>query len=493
MKKQKFISLLKATDTVALKTEQSELTYQNLISRVSHLADFISSLGCERIGLYGDNCIDWLVADLAALEAEVTLVPIPMFFSDDQIRKSVEQSQLDVVINIDDDRLLSLLPLLDMDTHQEYHILFLRRDKAEPLANIRKITYTSGSTGEPKGACLDERSMVAVASSLASIVPSEEGETHLCLLPLSTLLENVAGVYASLLNGMTIVVPPQEGVGLNGSSTLNIEQMYSSLYTHKANTAIMTPQLLQALVFYMESNQLDLPELKFLAVGGGNLSVTILDRSEKLGLPVFEGYGLSEACSVVCCNEPNNYKKGSIGKPLPHVNLKIEDDGEILVSGSTFKGYLNLDEGTNDEGFWPTGDLGSVDDDGFVFIAGRKKNLLISSFGRNVAPEWVEAELTTKQSVLQAAVFGDGEAYLSAIVFSLDTSLALKDIAKVNLTLPDYAQVKKVIFSDEPFSKENRLLTENGRIKRINIAEKFNHELASIYDAALDKDVSYEV
>lgn len=492
MSNNNFLSLLNSSNDIALEYQDDYISYKNLANSVQQMAEYLRSLNCLRIGLYGDNSIEWIIADLAALEAGVTLVPMPMFFSDDQIRHSIEQAQLDILLTIGDVRLLGIIPFSSIDKYLDYQVLNLNYEKGDVLVDVRKITYTSGSTGRPKGACLSERAMIDVASSLAEIVPAKKGDKHLCLLPLSTLLENVAGVYVSLLNGLTVVIPPQEEVGLSGSSNLDINKMFLSLHSQRANTAIMTPQLLQALVFYMKKNKLTLPNLKFLAVGGSNLSRRTLEQATELKLPIYEGYGLSEACSVVCCNEPNNIKEGSIGKPLAHAKVKIAEDGEILISGSTFNGYLNMDEGLDDDGFWPTGDLGSIDDEGFVFIKGRKKNLIISSFGRNIAPEWVEAELTTQPSILQAAVFGDGEAFISAVIFSMDHTKSLSDLAEVNKTLPDYAQVKRIIFSESPFTKDNQLLTENGRIKRFNIAEYFAEDLTLIYKNINNKDVSYE-
>lgn len=492
MSKSKFISMLNSSSDIALEYGETSLSYADLIADVQSFSVYLKSLDCLRIGLYGDNSLDWIVADLAALDAGITLVPIPMFFSNEQIHHSIEQAQLEVIINIRDTRLLEIVSFSKGEYCKDFQILHLNYEKPCELIDVRKITYTSGSTGRPKGACLSEQAMIDVASSLANIVPEAGVKRHLCLLPLSTLLENVAGVYVSLLNGLTVVIPPQEEVGLSGSSNLDISKMFNSLKAHKANTAIMTPQLLQVLVFHMEANSLSLPELKFLAVGGSNLSRRTLEQATALGIPIYEGYGLSEACSVVCCNEPNNIKEGSIGKPLAHAQVKIAEDGEILVAGSTFNGYLNLDETVDDEGFWRTGDLGSIDDEGFVFIRGRKKNLIISSFGRNIAPEWIEAELTTQSSILQAAVFGDGEAFITAVIFTLNPEQSKADLAQLNKTLPDYAQVKKVIFSESPFSKDNGLLTENGRIKRFNIEKRFSENLMSIYKNSENKEVDYE-
>ncbi|MGR6873755.1 AMP-binding protein [Pseudomonas sp. HK3] len=483
-----FLSHLESSDKVALEHLGHCLTYAELIDRVSKMAQYLDSLGCKRLGLYGDNSLDWMIADLAALEAGLTLVPLPMFFSDEQIQHSIEQAQLELIINISDERVRPLLTVNHSEQYQNYELLYLNNKPSITLKNTHKITYTSGSTGRPKGACLSERSMISVASSLAKIVNPDAGGTHVCLLPLSTLLENVAGVYVALLNKLRVIIPPQADVGLSGSSSLEIDKMYNSLLTHNANTAIMTPQLLQVLVFHMEKNNLTLPALNFLAVGGSKLSAHTMAQAKALNLPIYEGYGLSEACSVVCCNEPNNERKGSIGKPLAHATLKIADDGEILVAGSLFNGYLGLNEQPNKDGFWPTGDLGRIDDDGFVYIVGRKKNLIISSFGRNIAPEWIESELTTTPSILQAAVFGDSQAFLTAIIFSPDPTQARENLNDINKRLPDYAQVKHFIFSQTPFTKENQLLTENGRIKRHNIEHAFCEELAIVYQENTHKE-----
>lgn len=486
------LSLITPGNNIALKWGEQQLSYQQLISQVTEMADFFCSLKCTRIGLYGDNSISWMLADMAALEANITLVPVPMFFSDEQIQHSVHQAELEVVLTIKNDRLDTLFSTTHVEYHNGFKLLHLQSESVE-LPDTAKITYTSGSTGRPKGACLSQTAMVKVAKSLAKIVAAGPGDIHLCLLPLSTLLENVAGVYSALLCGATVIIPPQEEVGLSGSSQLQIDKMFASLEKYKANTAIMTPQLLQILVFFMAQKKLQLPALKFLAVGGSTLSAETLLQSRQLGLPVYEGYGLSEACSVVCCNEPLAQKKGSIGKVLPHAEIRIADDGEILVKGATFNGYLGLNETTNSEGYWPTGDLGHIDDEGYVFIKGRKKNLIISSFGRNIAPEWIESELTTTPSILQAAVFGDSQPYLIAVVFSMNSQQALQDLHRINQRLPDYAQVKYLIFSEVPFDKENKLLTENGRIKRHNIQQDFESRINQMYTTKDIKESCHEL
>ena len=123
------------------------------------------------------------------------------------------------------------------------------------------------------------------------------------------------------------------------------------------------------------------------------------------GLPAYEGYGLSECASVVALNAPGAVREGSVGRVLPHATLRIDEAGEIHVRGATMLGYLG-EEGASPEEV-ATGDLGFINDDGYLYVQGRRKNLLITSLGRNVSPEWVERELLAHTSIGQAVVFGD--------------------------------------------------------------------------------------
>jgi long-subunit acyl-CoA synthetase (AMP-forming) len=186
-------------------------------------------------------------------------------------------------------------------------------------------------------------------------------------------------------------------------------------------------------------------------------------------VPVGEGWGLSEGGSVQTLNLPGSERAGSVGRPLPHAQVRVADDGELLIAGSLFAGYLG--DPTPVPAWWPTGDLGRIDDDGFVYVHGRKKHLLITSFGRNVSPEWVEAALRAEPAVLQAAVFGEGQPNLRAVLWP--TREPLQDAAlqaavdAANATLPDYARVVHWTRGRAAFTD---FATPNGRPRRDEIA-----------------------
>jgi long-subunit acyl-CoA synthetase (AMP-forming) len=228
------------------------------------------------------------------------------------------------------------------------------------------------------------------------------------------------------------------------------------------------------------------PSLKFMAVGGGKVSPQLLQDASALSLPVYEGYGLSECGSVVSLNTPKAKREGSVGKPMPHASVSIADSGEVMVKGNAMQGYLNHDNSKDDNGIIATGDIGHLDDDGYLYITGRRKNVLISSFGRNISPEWVEAQLSTQPIIYQVAVLGDGEPHLSAVIVANPNMVATSNdpqsaiaqaIDVVNQTLPDYARIQQWHLAEHPFSTDNELLTDNGKLRRAHIFTAYQSAL----------------
>jgi long-subunit acyl-CoA synthetase (AMP-forming) len=306
---------------------------------------------------------------------------------------------------------------------------------------------------------------------------------------MTTLLENIAGLYVTLTCGATAIIFPQEDIGICGATGINPQKFIQLMDGFHPTTTILIPQMLQAMVGMVEMNSKYLTSMKFIAVGGAPISSQILNRAEVAGLPVYEGYGLSESTSVVTVNGPGASKTGTVGKVLEHIDLKIAGDGEIFVRGSIFKGYLkgglnHLDR----DGYLPTGDLGVIDEDGFLTIKGRKKNLFITSFGRNVAPEWVESELVAQLGIIQAAVFGDGKPWNVAVIMASAGADIDKAIQQANKSLPDYAQVSAWILADEPFLLSNNQLTGTGRLKREVIEAYYQQSIENIYK--LDKEIA---
>jgi long-subunit acyl-CoA synthetase (AMP-forming) len=313
------------------------------------------------------------------------------------------------------------------------------------------------------------------------------------LLPLATLLENIGGIYVPLLVGAAVCVLPLQQVGLTGASALNVRVMLNAMHDQRATTAIMVPQMLHALVAALSMGASMLSTLRFVAVGGAPVSPRLLAQAQHMKIPVFEGYGLSECASVVAVNTPTARLAGSVGKPLSHVKIRFAEDGEILVGGAVFEGYLGLEEKPDEEGLWETGDTGYLDEDGYLHLTGRKKNMFITSFGRNVAPEWVESELTIQPAIAQAVVYGEARPWNIAIIVprplaglaDLEHAVA-QAIAASNQVLPDYAQIDKWLLASEAFTQKNGQLTVNGRVRRLEILSCYEREIEKLYEGNVE-------
>jgi len=433
-------------DQVALREGDDRVTYGDLSDLID--ARCLELADVDVLGIALDNGIDWLVWDLAALSAGIVCVPIPPFFTRDQINHTIVTAGITHMLTANG----------MAETGQS-------RSPDIPDGTA-KITFTSGTTGTPKGVCLPASAMITVASSIHAMLGDDFAGTHACVLPLAVLLENVAGVYAGLLAGCTITLT------LLGQFGPQYQGLHEILRDTRATSVILVPEILRALMMLVIRKG-PLPDLKFIAVGGSRVDPALIAKARHIGLPVYEGYGLSECASVVSMNVPGKDKPGTTGTLLPHVKAEISND-EIIIENPGFLGYV----GEAAPAFLATGDLGQIDDDGFVCVTGRCKNVLITSFGRNISPEWPEAAILAQPGIYQAMVFGDGEPELSALIVptgpTADVSAA---VAAANAGLPDYAHIKHTRIV-APFTVENGCLTGTGRPRREAIAKLYTSPLS---------------
>jgi len=472
---------------IAVDDGSERLTYAGLLEAAEQLSARLRERSANAIGLLADNGVAWILTDLAAMIADIPIVPLPLFASTEQLAHAIRSASIDCVISDRQDRVCEALPrethiTLSPFTHDLLGIRFPAQEPAPALPSACwKVTFTSGTTATPKGVCLALSTLERTADALRQASAGGPDDRHLCVTPLATLLENVGGVYAALLAGASVIVPPLADVGLSGSSALDPSRLVAALRNSRATTAILVPQMLAAIVAAIKGGAAAPRDLRFVAVGGAAVSERLLEESLALGLPVYEGYGLSECASVVAVNRPGESRAGSVGKPLPHVRIEIARDGEILVSGNACLGYLG---GSPIHETVATGDIGHLDDSGFLFVSGRKKNMFITSFGRNVAPEWIEQALTAQPAIAQAAVFGEARPFAAAIIVpgpnASDSSVALA-IDAANRHLPDYARVGAWIHAEEPFSLRNGFATANGRLRRDEIFRAYSAELDALY------------
>lgn len=488
MKLMQVLSDFEDQQQILLNDLHKQYSVAEVIDRVLRLSGRLGQLQGHCLALCADNGVDWLLADLACQETGHCLLPLPTFFSNEQMSFALQACSANFLLT--DNPFLGELDVID-DSRTAVKLegigLMLYGLKTGSVRTALpdgtgKITFTSGSTGTPKGVCLSHEQQIRQARTLQQLVALENPK-HLCLLPLSTLLENVAGIYAPILAAGQIIVPSLSSLGYSGSGLKDSGQLLTVIARVKPDSLILVPELLQLLVTAAAQGWPVPDSLSFIAVGGSRVAPELLARAQALGLPVFEGYGLSECCSVVSLNNARHNLPGSGGKPLPGLNVTL-DDGEILVRGNSMLGYVNEPEGWYSREI-RTGDLGHIDEDGFLTIHGRRKNLVISSFGRNISPEWVEAALLALPGIARAVVFGDARPYCVALIANDDTALSEEQlqnlIDKANQTLPDYARIKRWQTLPALLSMQEGLYTANGRPRRQHIAERFGELIGTLY------------
>lgn len=450
---------------------------------VDRAAEALRAGGTRVLATLFDNGIAWLVADAGAARAGVVHVPLPGFFTRGQLQHALAAAGVDTLWTFP--AAAAGFPGAPPEP--------LRFDPgAEPIAALRlptvpvampagtaKVTFTSGTTGTPKGVCLGQAAMDRVAQAIGEATAALGITRHLSVLPFAVLLENIAGVLAPSRRQATCIAVPLASVGLHGSSRFDPAQLQAAVESWQPHSLILLPQMLRAWTMWLRATGRRAPaSLRLVAVGGAAVGAPLLQSARELGIPAYEGYGLSEGASVQTLNLPGADRPGSAGRPLPHARLRIAADGEIEVTGSAFLGYLGSE--APPPAWWPSGDLGTIDADGFLHVQGRKKQVLITAYGRNVSPEWVETALQSAAvgglpPIAQAVVFGDGRPALSAVLWPLRADLpdavlqAAVDAA--NAGLPDYARVRRWVRARAAFDTDTGLATANGRPQRAAIEQ----------------------
>jgi long-subunit acyl-CoA synthetase (AMP-forming) len=459
-------------------------TASEVSAEVESLARRLRERDVRVLATLADNTPAWAIVDLAAAACGIVHVPLPLFFTGDQLNYALRAAGVDT--------LLCPVPAAARWPEAPREAVQIA---GEALAQIRltsaavsmptgtrKVTFTSGTTGTPKGVCLGAPAIAAVADGLVQALEPLGIERHLCALPFAVLLENIAGLLAPLAAGARCVVLPLAQVGLSGASGFDPARFDAVVGDVQPNSVILLPQMLRAWVALLAASGRRAPtSLRMVAVGGAAVGAKLIEAAHAVGIPAFEGYGLSEGASVQTLNLPGQARPGSAGRPLPHARIRIAADGEVEIDGSLFLGYLG-DDGAP-QAWWPTGDLGAIDTEGYLHLHGRKKLVLITAFGRNVSPEWVETALRDEPAILQAVVFGDGEPSLGAVLWptreGVSNGQLQAAVDAANATLPDYARISHWTLAEAPFSAASGMATPNGRPQRAAIWQAHARRLQS--------------
>ncbi|GAU69231.1 putative fatty acid--CoA ligase [Streptomyces sp. NBRC 110611] len=412
------------------------LTYREVTRRAADLARRFGRRSGRpaRVGVLCGNTPEFAVADLALLMARAIEVPVPLAFSAEQAAGLLADTDLCVVDAAGGARLREwgrsrVLPpgctVLPLSVDGPVPSTPLVPPPAGTTPADRdwecKVIHTSGTTSCPKGVRIRARALDELLGSLRRVMPSGAFARYLSVVPFSLLIEQVTALYMVLLDGGTLVLMPP-GKALVGTAAGAAADCLPYVAAARPTALVATPTLVDALAAAADRAAdrahpvapalFGTREAPLICCGGAPVHPDLLRRLDAHGLPVHEGYGLSENSSVVSWNTPAARRLGTVGRPLPHVRVRTADDGELLVrSSSLFAGYTRNDPSSlalDADGWLHTGDLARIDEDGFLTITGRKKNVIITAAGRNIAPEWVEAQYARLPFVRAVAVVGEG-------------------------------------------------------------------------------------
>jgi long-chain acyl-CoA synthetase len=319
--------------------------------------------------------------------------------------------------------------------------------------------YTSGTTGKPKGAQITNANVIANLDMFESILPIEQGDKWLCVLPLFHVFALNGILNAAMRHRSTVVLHPK----------FELEPVVKSLAEDGITSFAGVPTMYFYLLKHPQIAEIKFPSLRYCISGGAAMPVEVLNQFEKLtNVPIYEGFGLTETTVSVCINRPDNRKVGSIGLPFDGVEMKIFDDndneladgevGEIVIRApNVMLGYLNKPEETAEalkKGWFHTGDLGYRDQEGFFFIVDRKKDMIIKG-GFNVYPREIEEVLYALPQVAEAAVIGawdeaKGEHIVAVVATKPNQNLSAAEVmSHLEKNLAKYKRPQEIVFQPE--------------------------------------------
>ena len=419
----------------------------------------------KTIGIFANNGLAWATAEVGLSATNCTLVPLPRFFPDTLLSKIIKDSQIDVIYC--DQENINRVSNLFHNTQ-----LFLTHSvsnwKLPEDIFHKRIIYTSGTTGTPKGVIQTEKQMNIVMQSLVDVFSINCCDKYYSLLPISTLLEQIASIHCVLLSESFTIFDP---VVSNNIFNLN-KDFVANILAKQATLLCLTPALLDAFLRSYEANQYktDVP-FKAITVGGAKTPMALLEKGRVLQLPIFEGYGLSESCSVVAVNNHYAHQLGSVGKVLPGIDCSIEN-GEIVISGDTLMdGYQGK---TNTHHKIYTGDLGELDDQGFLRVIGRKDEVIALQNGRNINPSWIEDLVMQTLQTEEVFVFENQEKEFCIAVQMGATFNETQIIELLQKTLPTYCKPEKIYFIQASNYSKHHFMNSSGKIDTMKL-QQFLH------------------
>ncbi len=543
---------------------------EDWFGRVVALASVLEKRGVvpgDRVALFAENCPEWHVAEFACQLLGAITVPLYPTLPADQVAYILEDSGSRIVFFSNRKKLAILEEAGAMLSHELQSIAFesecehdlclddllASAPDSDPESfrgrpapdDVASLIYTSGTTGNPKGVVLTHHNLVSNMTICARLVPIDETDSSLSFLPLSHVLQRTVdniffykGISIHYLQSIELVA--RALIEIQPTVLASVPRLYERAYLRVIGNVEKEPQarqkifrwgvgageryaeaqrhrrfaphlaaqrkIAQRLVYGKIHERLG-GRLRLAITGGAGLPEAVGRFFEAVGLDLYEGYGLTETSPVLCLNRPGEHRWGTVGRPVPEVELRIAEDGEILArTPGLMKGYWNDEDATreaiDEDGWFHTGDVGKIDEDGYLTITDRKKDLLVTSGGKNIAPQPLEQRLTSNGVIAQAVVIGDNYPYLTALLVpnfeELPTELAELEpeerikhprilerieatIAEVNRQVADHERIRRWKLLSRELSLEEGEITPTLKVKRNVVLERYDDIVTSMY------------
>ena len=528
----------------------------------------------DRIAILSENRPEWAITDFGTLKAGAVTVPMFSTLTAAQVGYILKDSGSKIICVSTDKQLEKIVSIRDEVPTLEQVIVFdpiegetpegvsqfqavceLEGEAADAAPNeddIATIIYTSGTTGDPKGVMLTHANFISNLHACKSLINVSDTDVLLSFLPLSHVFERLGGHYVPLFSGAKIAYAEstftvaQNMREVAPTVMLSVPRLYETMHD-RILRAVQEGSSLKQKIFHwgvsvgssvssaiqqgrkpsailqLKQNIADKlvfaklkaatgGRLRFFVSGGAALPQSIAEFFHAAGILILEGYGLTETSPVISMNHPARWKFGTVGVPVPDVEVQIAEDGEILTRGPhVMKGYFNNESATaeviNEEGWFHTGDIGIIDEDGFVKITDRKKNIIVLSNGKNVAPQPIESELVQSPFINQIMLVGNERKNLAALIvpnfdalkaWAAENGVAMDDLAtmletrevqqliqsEIRSRLTDFAdfeQVRRFTLLEKEFSQEADEMTPTLKLKRNVIIARYADAIEEMY------------
>ncbi|HAL46453.1 MAG TPA: hypothetical protein DCP37_01740 [Dehalococcoidia bacterium] len=477
-------------------------SYARLWEQSGRVASLLQQMGLargDRVLIWGPNSPQWVLAFFGCVRAGVIAVPLDMRSAEDFVRTVAAKTDPKAAF------ISRVTPRGDIEfgvpelSLDDLEVLCIDQPPPEPVefdeTDLVEIMFTSGTTGDPKGVMLTHRNLASNVVSASQFVSGKPSDRLLSILPLSHMFEQMGG----------LLLPLQAGANITYATSYQPSVLFKTMKERKVTLMLLVPQILDLFMKGIEREvsrqgkegfwrlamtvaaRVPMPvrrrifrkvhgqlggALDLIIAGGAPLSPELGAKWEALGVTVLQGYGATEASPGITFHTLENPRYDSGGRPLPGVDVKIADDGEVLVRGPNITpGYWEAPDRTAEafvDGWYRTGDQGSFDEDGYLHLSGRKKDMIVLSSGQNVYPEDVEATLNKHAEVVDAVVVGlprESDVEVHAVLILEDPLQAQQIVARVNDQLASHQRIRgHTVWAGEDFPRTHTMKVKKGLV-----------------------------